>query len=136
MTLRYTAAVAVLVSVAIHLALWLQGMRSVHVIGPAFLLNIAGGIVIAVLLVRWRHPGAGVLAACFGAATLGAFTLASTIGLFGDHESWQGFSVFAAATVEIAAMLAGLAILLEDPEPEPVRPHAHAVPGSKRAERA
>jgi hypothetical protein len=136
MTLRYTAAVAVLVSVAIHLALWLQGMRSVHVIGPAFLLNIAGGIVIAVLLVRWRHPGAGVLAACFGAATLGAFTLASTIGLFGDHERWEGLSVFAAATVEIVAIVAGLALLLEDPEPEPPRSRAHALSVSNRADRA
>lgn len=136
MTLRYTAAVAVLVSVVIHLVLWFQGMRSVHVIGPAFLLNVAGGVVIAVLLLRWRHPGAGVLAACFGAATLGAFTLASTIGLFGDHESWEGFSVFAAATVEIVAIAAGLAILLEDPEPEPIRYRAHALPGSNRADRA
>jgi hypothetical protein len=130
MNLRLTAAVAVLVSVTIHLTLWLQGMRSVHVIGAAFLLNIAGGIVIAVLLLRWRHPGAGVLAACFGAATLGAFTLASTIGLFGDHESWEGFSVFAAATVEILAIASGLMIMLEDPEPEPAparrTPGAHA----------
>ncbi|HEX4471161.1 MAG TPA: hypothetical protein VH085_04280 [Nocardioides sp.] len=130
MNLRLTAAVAVIVSVMIHLILWLQGMRSVHVIGPAFLLNIAGGIVIAVLLLRWRHPGAGVLAACFGAATLGAFTLASTIGLFGDHESWEGFSVFAAATVEIVAIACGLMIMLEDPEPEPAparrTPGAHA----------
>jgi hypothetical protein len=130
MNLRLTAAVAVIFSVMIHLILWLQGMRSVHVIGPAFLLNIAGGIVIAVLLLRWRHPGAGVLAACFGAATLGAFTLASTIGLFGDRESWEGFSVFAAATVEIVAIACGLMIMLEDPEPEPVparrTPGAHA----------
>jgi hypothetical protein len=130
MNLRLTAAVAVIVSVMIHLTLWFQGMRSVHVIGPAFLLNIAGGIVIAVLLLRWRHPGVGVLAACFGAATLGAFTLASTIGLFGDHESWEGFSVFAAATVEIVAIACGLMIMLEDPEPEPTparrTPGAHA----------
>ena len=45
MNLRYVAAVAVLTSVAIHLTLWFQGMRSVHVIGPAFLLNVTGGIV-------------------------------------------------------------------------------------------
>jgi hypothetical protein len=139
MTLRYAAALAVLASVAIHLTLWFQGMRSVHVIGPAFLLNALGGIVIAVLLVRWRHPGAGVLAACFGMSTLGAFTLASTIGLFGDHESWEGFSVFAAAAVEILAVVLGLAIMLEDPatEPAPVAP-APAQPASrlKRSERA
>jgi len=88
--------------------------------------------------VRWRHPMSGVLGACFGAATLGAFTLASTIGLFGDHERWEGFSVFAAAVVEIVAIVAGLALLLEDPEPEPsatpaARPHSTA---SNRSERA
>jgi hypothetical protein len=136
MTLRYVAAVAVLASVAIHLTLWFQGMRSVHVIGPAFLVNVAGGIAIAVLLTRWRHPGAGALAACFGMATLGAFTLASTIGLFGDHEKWAGFSVFAAATVEIVAVVVGLGIMLEDPAPEPLRVSAQPSPASNRSDRA
>jgi hypothetical protein len=135
MTLRIVAALAVLASVVIHLTLWFQGMRSVHVIGPLFGLNILGGVVIAVLLVRWRHPMAGVLAACFGAATLGAFTLASTIGLFGDHESWEGFSVFAAAAVELVAIVTGLAVLLEDPEPEPAPVRAQVV-GSNRSESA
>jgi hypothetical protein len=132
---RQIAATAVLASVAIHLTLWLQGMRSVHVIGPAFLLNVTGGLVIAALLLRWRHPGAGVLAACFGMATLGAFTLASTIGLFGDHEKWAGFSVFAAATAEIVATVAGLAIMLEDSEAAvPMRVQSSA--GANRSERA
>ncbi|MGC4109468.1 MAG: hypothetical protein QM747_03375 [Nocardioides sp.] len=129
MNLRYLAALAVLASVAIHLTLWFQGMRSVHVIGPAFLVNVAGGLVIATLLLRWSHPAAGALASCFGAATLGAFTMASTIGLFGDHERWAGFSVFSAATVEILAIVIGLVIMLEDPDavPETVRPTgAHA----------
>ncbi len=119
MTIRYVAATAVLVSAAIHLTLWFQGMRDVHVIGPAFLVNIASGIAIAVLLVRWHHWVPGVLAACFGLATLGAFTLASTVGLFGDQESWAGFSVFCAATAEIVAVVTGLAVVLEDPDPAP-----------------
>jgi len=141
MTLRSLAAAAVLSSVAIHLTFWFQGMRSVHVIGPAFLVNVAGGIVIAGLLVRWRHPAAGALAACFGMATLGAFTLASTIGLFGDHERWAGFSVFAAATVEILAIVIGLSVMLEDPEPAAVTvrgTHVAAQSGSSanRSERA
>jgi hypothetical protein len=136
MNLRYVAAVAVLTSVAIHLTLWFQGMRSVHVIGPAFLLNVTGGIVIAALLVRWRHPGAGVLAACFGMATLGAFTLASTIGLFGDHETWAGFSVFTAATVEIVAIVMGLAIMLEDPTSETVPTARAQSVGAHRSDRA
>jgi hypothetical protein len=116
MVLRYVAAVAVLASVAIHGWLWLDGMRDVHVIGPAFLVNVVSGVTIAVLLVRWRHWLPGALSACFGMATLGAFTLASTIGLFGTHEKWQGFYVFGAALAESIAIIAGLALVLEDPD--------------------
>jgi O-antigen/teichoic acid export membrane protein len=122
MTTRYLAAVAVLASAAIHLTLWFQGMRDVRVIGPAFLVNVISGVVIAVLLVRWRHWVPGALAACFGLATLSAFTLASTVGLYGDHPSWQGFYVFGAAAAEVVAVMTGLALVLDDPEPEPVQP--------------
>jgi hypothetical protein len=120
MVLRYGAATAVLASATIHGWLWLDGMRGVHVIGWAFLLNVVSGVVIATLLVRWRHWAPGALAACFGLATLGAFTLASTVGLFGTHERWAGFYVFGAATVECLAVVFGAALVLEDPEP-PVR---------------
>jgi hypothetical protein len=126
MTTRFVAAAAVLASATIHTTLWLQGMRDVHVIGTAFLVNITGGLVIVLLLARWRHWVPGALAACFGLLTLGAFTLASTVGLFGDHEKWGGFYVFGAAGAEIVALLMGLAIVLEDPEqrptPAPARP--------------
>lgn len=131
MFLRYTAAAAVLASAAIHGWLWLDGMRSVHVIGPAFLVNVVSGVVIAILLVRWRHWVSGALAASFGLATLGAFTLASTVGLFGTHERWAGFYVFGAATVECLAIVIGAALVLEDPDAA-VRPArvsgAHARP--------
>jgi hypothetical protein len=130
MVLRYVAAAAVLASVMIHGWLWLDGMRDVHVIGPAFLVNVVSGVVFAALLVRWRHWVPGALAACFGLATLGAFTLASTVGLFGTHERWAGFYVFGAATAELVAIIAGLALVLEDPEPAPAsvsgrKPGAH-----------
>jgi asparagine N-glycosylation enzyme membrane subunit Stt3 len=125
MILRKVAAAAVLVSVAIHGWLWYDGMRDVHVIGPAFLVNVVSGIVIAVLLVRWRHWLPAALAACFGLATLGAFTLASTIGLFGTHEKWQGAYVLGAAGAEIVAIVLGLALVLEDPDPSPAPAHRH-----------
>ena len=66
MTLRYITAAAVLASMAIHLTLWFQGMRHVHVIGPAFLVNVVAGLAIAAQLVRWRHWAPAVLAARFG----------------------------------------------------------------------
>jgi hypothetical protein len=130
MTLRYITAAAVLASMAIHLVLWFQGMRDVHVIGPAFLLNVVAGLVIAVLLVRWRSWVPAVLAACFGVCTLGAFTLAATVGLYGTHEHWEGFYVWAAAISEIVAIVAAFAIVLEDPEPAAARER----PGRRRAD--
>ncbi len=122
MTVRYVAAVAVLASMAIHLILWFQFMHEDPVLGPAFLVNVVAGVVIAVLLLRWHHWLPGVLAACFGMATLGAFTLAATVGLFGTHEHWTGFYVWGAAIAEITAVLAGFAVFLEDPETEPTAP--------------
>ncbi len=119
MTMRYVAATAVLASMAIHLILWIQVVRGMHIIGPLFLLNVVAGVVIAVLLVRWRHWLPGMFAACFGMATLGAFTISATVGLYGTHEHWSGFYVWGAAIAEVVAVLAGCAIMLEDPDPEP-----------------
>ena len=77
------AAVAVLVSAAVHLYLWFEGIRDADVIGPAFLLNAFGGAVIAVLLVVWRHWVPPFLAVGFGLSTLAAFVISATVGLFG-----------------------------------------------------
>ena len=91
MKLRMLAAAGVLVSAAIHLYLWFDVFRHTDVVGPAFMLNAVGGAIIAVLLVTWRHWIPLVLAVGFGAATLGAFIIAATVGLFGVHEHWTGW---------------------------------------------
>jgi hypothetical protein len=115
MTTRIIAALAVLISAYVHLREWLDGMRDVHVIGPLFVVNIVAGVVIAGLLVAWRHWLAPFLAFGFGASTLGAFTIASTsAGLFGDHEKWQGAYVWIAAVVEAIAIVTGLLALLRE----------------------
>jgi len=122
MTARILVAIAVLVSAYVHLREWLDGMRDFHVIGPLFIVNVVAGVVIAALLFTWKHWIAPFLAFGFGATTLGAFTIASTSsGLFGTHEKWQGFYVFGAASAELVAIVLGLALVLEDPEPAPVR---------------
>src|SRR4051794_35544374 len=111
-TVRIVAAVAVLVSAYVHLYEWLNGFRHVHVIGPLFVVNIVAGVVIAVLLVTWRHWFAPFLAFGFGASTLGGFVLATTgAGLFGDHEKWQGSYVWAAAVSEAVVIVFGLLAL-------------------------
>jgi hypothetical protein len=122
MTARIIAAIAVLVSAYVHLYEWLNGMRHVHVIGPLFVVNIVAGVVIAVLLVTWKHWFAPFLAFGFGASTLAGFAIATTsAGLFGDHEKWQGSYVWAAAIAEAVTVLAALFSLSRELLSEPER---------------
>ena len=115
MKLRLLTAVAVLVSGAVHLYLWFDVFREEDVVGPAFLLNAAGSVVIAVLLLRWRHWVPPFLAMGFGASTLGAFVISTTdSGLFGVHQAWEGGWVFTAAAAELLAIIGGAAVLLRE----------------------
>jgi hypothetical protein len=111
---RAVAAVAVLVSAAVHLYLWFDGMRDADVVGPAFLLNAVGGVVIAVLLLAWRHWVPALLAIGFGLSTLTAFVIAATVGLFGVQEVWTGWTVWTAAAAEVVAVVAGARVLAAD----------------------
>lgn len=107
MTMRILAAAAVLVSAAVHLYLWFDGVRDQDVIGELFLVNVVAGVVIAFLLVRWRHWAPPFLAMGFGASTLGAFVISTTVGLFGINTTWSGGYVWTAAVSEVVAILAG-----------------------------
>jgi hypothetical protein len=116
MSVRVLAAVAVLVSAGMHLYLWDEGYKDVDVIGPSFLLNAAGGAAIAVLLVMWRHWIPPFLAVGFGLSTILAFVLATTVGLFGLEESWEGWEVWTAFISEVAAVVfGGIALLRDNP---------------------
>jgi hypothetical protein len=114
MTMRVTAAAAVLVSAAIHLFLWFDGVREDDVIGPAFMLNAVGGAVIAVLLLGWRHWVPPLLAVGFGFSTLAAFVISATVGLFGFDSTWEGWEVWTAAAAEVVAIVTGLLLLVQD----------------------
>lgn len=114
MTMRLLAATAVLVSAAVHLYLWFDGMRYSDVVGPAFMLNAVGGAVIALLLVVWRHWVPPFLALGFGLSTLTAFVIAATVGLFGVQERWAGWAVWTAAAAEVVAIVTGALLLLRD----------------------
>jgi hypothetical protein len=114
MTMRVVAAAAVLVSAAVHLYLWFDGVRDDDVIGPAFLLNAVGGVVIAALLVGWRHWVPPLLALGFGLSTLAAFVVSATVGLFGFESTWEGWEVWTAAAAEVVAMVTGALLLAQD----------------------
>ena len=93
MWIRIVAAVAVWTSAAVHLRLWFDGVRDQHVVGPAFLLNAVGGLVIGILLLAWRHWIPPLLAVGFGISTFSAFVISATVGLFGVHEhGWAATS--------------------------------------------
>jgi hypothetical protein len=105
-------AVALIVSAGVHLYLWFDGVRNQSV-GPMFLINVVAGVVIAVLLLRWDHWVPAFLTLGFGAATLGAFIIASTVGLLGVHTTWAGGSVWTAAIAEVVCIVVGGALLLQ-----------------------
>ena len=99
----------------IHLHLWLDGYRTIDVIGPAFLLNaIAGFGLAALLLVTPRALLAWVaaLGAVTALGTLGGLLLATTVGLFGFKEStdadlwWTSFWVEIAVAIVLAPLAA------------------------------
>ena len=99
----------------IHLDLWLDGYRTIDVIGPAFLLNTFAGFGLAVLLLVTPRPllhWVAALGALTAAGTLGALLLSTTVGLFGFEEStaaalwWESFWVELAAVVVLAALAA------------------------------
>lgn len=126
MRTRAVAAVAVLVSAGVHLWLWFVGMGSISVIGPSFMFNAVAGLAISGLLMFWRHWMPLFLAVGFGASTLGAFVISTTIGLFGLHEQWVGVPVWAAAISESVAIAAGLLGLWREALSQHVADRRHA----------
>jgi hypothetical protein len=104
---RVIGAVAAVVSAVIHLYLWFDGVKDQGTVGALFVVNVFAGVVIAGLLLRWRHWIPLVLLVGFGASTLGCFLIAVTVGLFGIHTDWSWYAWLAAIS-EIAAILAGV----------------------------
>lgn len=116
MTARALTSASVMLSAVVHLELYAQGMSSVAVVGPAFLVNGFGGLVLGVALLVWRHwlPLVGAIA--FGLTTLGAFIVSVTVGLFGVQERFEGVPQLLSAWSEVAAVvLAVVALVLERP---------------------
>jgi hypothetical protein len=93
----------------IHLHLWLQGYRQIPVDGPLFLLDAVAAFALAAALLAWPRPLAGLAAAGYTAATLGALLVSLTVGLFGFRESISASFVTQSLAIETIALLALLA---------------------------
>ena len=90
----------------IHLHLWQEGYRQIPTNGPLFLLDAAAGFALAAVLLIWPRPLAGLLAAGYTCATLGALIISLTAGLFGFRESIAASFVTESLTIESITALA------------------------------
>lgn len=111
---RGLTAASVLLSAVVHLEIWAQGMRTVPIIGPGFLLNAVGGLVIALAVLLWDHAFPLLAAIAFGVATLGAYLTSITVGLFGVQETAGGTAATLAAVSEVTAVLFAVVALLAE----------------------
>jgi hypothetical protein len=98
----------------IHLHLWQEGYRQIPTNGPLFLLDAVAGFVLAAVLLVWPRPLAGLVAAGYTAATLGALLISLSVGLFGFRESISASYVTQSLTIETITTLAliSLTVLL------------------------
>jgi hypothetical protein len=113
--LRVLGALLLAAMAWIHVDLWLDGYRTIDLIGPAFLLNAIAGFGLAVLLLVTPRALLGwvaLLGALTAAGTLAGLLLSTTVGLFGFVETtqaalwWESFWVEVAAVVVLGALAA------------------------------
>ena len=106
---RGLAVAGVLLSADVHFDLWYaNGFREIATIGPLFLLNAIGGLIVGLVLLCWRHWLPALAAAGFDVATLVAFYLSVTIGLFNFKEIATGEPQVLAEVAEYFAVVFGL----------------------------
>jgi hypothetical protein len=103
---RMLAALAILTAAALHLYLYaVDGFDSIHVIGPLFLLNGIAGAVIGLGLLLSSTAPLVLLGVAYSVATLVAFVISATSGLFGWRESWSGTAQAVAGFTELGSAL-------------------------------
>jgi hypothetical protein len=89
----------------IHLHLWAEGYRQIPTDGPLFLLDAVAGFALAAALLAWPRALAGLVAAGYTAATLGALLISLSVGLFGFKESISASYVTESLAIETIALL-------------------------------
>ena len=116
------AALAVLAAGAVHLYLYAaQDYRNIHVIGPLFLLNGIASALIGLALVATANRVVVLLGIAYSAATLVAFVVSATSGLFGWKETWSGTAQAVAAFTEIGALILLVGLLVPYAARKPAR---------------
>jgi hypothetical protein len=103
----------------IHLQLWSEGYKDISVIGPLFLVQGIGSIVVALALGVFRRVFLLAAGAALMAGTGVGLLLSATVGLFGYQESLAITDAQTSLMVEFvgAAVLAGAAVVLAAARP-------------------
>jgi hypothetical protein len=120
---RLLASALLLAGGIIHYDLWRGGYRYIPRIGPLFLANFVGSIVLAAAVVISRRATVAAGGIVFAAGSLAALVLSRTVGVFGFTETvWttQAVRTLAAETGAIAAL--GWALTMQHRQQQPL-PH-------------
>lgn len=116
LSLIVAGAAMVAVSAVIHLHLWFAGYRHIPRIGPAFLAQSVGGLLLAAVLLGYRRLVAIVLGALYLAGSIGALIISATVGFLGLHDGldvpWAGASLAAEIMGAVALAAAGAAMVV------------------------
>ena len=125
--LRGAGALLLAATAVVHGRLWLDGYRSIDVIGPLFAVDtvLAALLAAAVLGTRSRHLAVAALAgAALAAGTAGGLLLSTQVTLFGFRESLAARDARLSLVLEGAAtvVLLTLAGLSRAHRPAPVEP--------------
>src|SRR3954452_16974369 len=94
---RRLGALAALVSALVHLWLWFDGVKDQGTVGALFVVNVVAGLALAALLLTWHDWEPLLATAGFGAATIVAFVISATVGLFGIETGWSWYAWLAFA---------------------------------------
>ena len=113
------AGAALLAAVAVvHGRLWVDGYRSIDVIGPLFALDALLAVLgaVAVLLAPRRHlPAVALAGAALAAGTAGGLLLSTRVPLFGFQESLAAQDAVLSLVLEAAATVVLLLLALAAP---------------------
>lgn len=125
-------------SAVVHLVEWGNWARNVDVIGPLFLLNVVAGIVLTALVLVWRHWLPLLAAVGYGAATLGAYLLSLTVGVFGHEQQFVGSGqvpqTWGMVTDVACIVFGGLLLLRRDRRTARTAPDSTAADGTASAD--
>jgi hypothetical protein len=98
-------AAAVAGSAVIHLHLWMQGYKHIHLIGPLFLVQAVAGIGLALAMVAYPRFISAAAGALYLASTIGGLIVSATVGIFGFHDGLRVPWATSSLEIETAGMV-------------------------------